>query len=58
MKLISKIKIKLGFCICKGCFRKATLDIEIPAINYKGKVCKECFNKLVGLDIFNPKEVK
>lgn len=57
MKLSWKIKMKLGLCVHTGCFKRATLDIEIPLIKYKGQLCERCFKELESMNVFNCKEV-
>ncbi len=57
MKLSGKIKMKLGLCVHTGCFKRATLDVEIPLINYKGQLCDKCFKELEDMVLFNSKEV-
>lgn len=56
MNLIGKIKMKLGLCVHTRCFRKATLDVQIPLIDYKGQLCEKCFKKLVSTGMFKPKK--
>ncbi|MDY6229145.1 MAG: hypothetical protein SPH93_16050 [Clostridium sp.] len=58
MKIIAKIKMRLGLCIHKGCFRKATLEIKIPQIDYEGQLCDKHFEKLEKMEVFNFKELK
>lgn len=58
MKITGKIKMLLGLCVHRNCFKKADVDIEIPQCNYKGKLCKKCFKKLKEMEIFNIKEYK
>lgn len=45
--------MKLGLCVHTGCFKRATLDVEIPLINYKGQLCDKCFKELEAMELFN-----
>lgn len=47
MKILDKFKSILGLCGCKGCFKKAIVDIEVPAINHKGCLCDKHYDSLV-----------
>lgn len=43
----SKLKSMLGFCTCKGCFRRAVVDIEISKINHKGCLCDKHYDEIL-----------
>lgn len=56
MKLSKKIRMKLGFCVSKGCFNRATVDVEIPLVHYKGQLCDKCLEKIQDMGVFDSKE--
>jgi len=45
--MIIVLQLKL---LRKGCFRKATLEIKIPQIDYEGQLCDKHFEKLEKLE--------
>lgn len=58
-KRINKKRIKMKICkvvgICnnKGCYKRATNDIHIPIIKFKGGLCDLHMDRLKEQDIFN-----
>ena len=44
--ILKKLKSKLGLCDCKGCFKKAVYNFNIPCIDHKGQLCEEHMQQL------------
>lgn len=46
-KIVTKIKVKLGFCPAKGCWKRGTDEINIKEINLKRHLCHKHTKELI-----------
>lgn len=53
IKLNAKIKMFLGICNRKKCYKRAIADIYIPQINSKRCLCREHFMEFQKMDLIN-----